>query len=179
MPRFQVTFKGPDYDITVTGDSAEKVVEEYIAQRKELKQALESGQARTELVSKAPSGRRKVDSNVQPIRLTQLSVPTTLAERFVDERKELTNWHTLYFLLHHAPQGLTNKQIRTLSEELGKPITFSWFDTEFHRKRQEGFVISRRPSGSSETLYFLAEPGKKEALRLIKRLSEKPLDTSR
>jgi len=179
MPRFQVTFKGLDYDVTVTGDSAEKVVEEYIAQRKELKKALESGQARTERISEAPSGRRRVDSNAQPIRLTQLSVPTALAERFVDERKELTNWHTLYFLLHHAPQGLTNKQIRTLSEELGKPISFSWFDTEFHRKRQEGFVISRRPSGSSETLYFLAEPGKKEALKLIERLREKPLDTSR
>lgn len=176
MPRFQVTFKGPDYDVTVTGDSAEKVVEEYNRLRTELDEVLKSRNVRSERKSTPSSRNRKVTSVAEPIRLSQLSIPQTLADRFVEHRTKLANWHTVYFLLHHASQGLTNKQMRTLSEELGKPISFSWFDTGFHRRTKEGVVISRRPPGSSETLYFLAEPGKKEALRLIKRLTEKPAD---
>jgi len=171
MAKFQVTFKGSHFDVTVAGDSAKELVEEYGNLKSELEKFLPSAktgrsarkQDRTpELGSTQQSG-----VQVEHASLADLSIPVQVRDRLVEQRKKLTNWQTLFILLHYAPNGLTNREIRTLSEDLGKRVSYSWLDTDFHRRKSEGLVVSRRPPGSKETKYFLAEPGKKKALKLI------------
>jgi hypothetical protein len=174
MAKYQVTFKGPAYDVTVSGDSAEEIVRDYDSVNSRISNLLKSNSGST---PRAGSKKNMTGNSsmveVEQISVADLSIPQSLKEHFVEQRNRLTNWDTLFFLLHYAPDGLTNRQIRVLSEELGKPISYSWLDTEFHRKRNQGRVISRRPRESKETLYFLAEPGKKDALKLIDSFDEK------
>jgi hypothetical protein len=171
MAKFQVTFKGPLFDVTVAGDSAKELVEEYGNLRLELEKLLQSAKtgrsARKQ--ERIPEVASTQLSGVQAkyTTLADLSIPGQVRDELVEQRKKLTNWQALFILLHYARDGLTNRQIRTFSEELGKPISYSWLDTDFHRRESEGLVVSRRLPGSTETKYFLAEPGKKEALKLI------------
>ena len=96
------------------------------------------------------------------VRLSDLNIPSDIRQRFVDNVKRLSNWDITLFLLNHAQEGLTNKQLRSLSEQFGKPVSYSWFDTEFHRRRSEGLVVSRPSAMSKERLYFATELGKKQ-----------------
>jgi hypothetical protein len=171
MAKFQVTFKGPHFDVTVAGDSAKELVEEYGNLRSELEKLLspvKTGRSarKQDRIPELWSAQRS-GIQVEYASLADLSIPGQVRDKLVEQRKKLTNWQTLFILLHYAPDGLTNREIRTLSEELGKRISYSWLDTDFHRRKSEGLVVSRRLPGSKETKYFLAEPGKKEALKLI------------
>lgn len=171
MAKFQVTFKGPLFDVTVSGDSAKELVEEYGNLRLELDKLLpvaKSGRSTRKQDRIPEAGNPQLPGlKVEYATLADLSIPSQVRDRLVEQRKKLTNWQTLFILLHYARDGLTNRQIRTLSDELGKPVSYTWLDTDFHRRKSEGLVISRRPPGSKETRYFLAEPGRKEALKLI------------
>jgi len=91
----------------------------------------------------------------------------------VDNIKQLSNWDTTLLLLYYAQTGLTNKELRSLSEEFGKPISFTWFDTEFHRRTSEGLVSSRAQPGAKERVYFITELGKK---KLEERTTELAID---
>jgi len=175
MPRFQVTFKGPIHDVTVAGDSAEEILREYQQFTSALDRLLGQGKS----LGSAPTMHRiqKLKSASLPPpgefkTLDELSMPGEVKHRLVERRKELTNWDTMFLLLHYAPNGLTNRELRSLSEELGKPISYSWFDTEFHRRKKEGFVVARQIPGTQKKTYFLAEPGKVQAQRLIHDLTK-------
>src|SRR5437879_1602041 len=57
------------------------------------------------------------------VSLADLSMPSGLQERIAAEIKTLSNWDILLTILYYAPNsGLSNKQVRSISEELGKPI---------------------------------------------------------
>lgn len=177
MSKFLVTFKGPTYDISVAGDSVAEILKEYDEFRREFEQRLKPAiqkrrspaQVVQVMVPKAASERKM---------LGDLSIPEIVKNHIVTERNRLNNWDIVLLLLHYSPDGLTNKQIRWLSEELGKRISYSWFDTAFHRRDDEGLVISRRLAGEREVLYLAAEPGKKLARELVNGL-EKASDAKR
>ena len=172
--RFQVTFKGPRFDLTLSGDSPEELVRIYQGLSKKFDGLLEAGKV-------TPQGQGSIEPVVPPApalqaktrTLADFVIPKEVKERFVELREKMSNWQVVFFLLHFSPEGLSNRQLRSLSEELGKPISFSWLDTDFHRKKKEGFVISRPSSGTQEVLYFLAEPGKNAARKLIENLGKK------
>ena len=174
MSRFHVTFKGGEFDITVSGDSAEEIVREYAKISAEIEKALGSAKGAPVQV-----GMRKKQASKPPVEVHQektlddFEIPNEVRDNIVEQRNKLSNWDILFVLLHYAPYGISNKQIRALSEELGKPISYSWFDTSFHRRANEGLVVSRRPIGSRETLYFLAAPGKRKAIELIESFVKK------
>jgi hypothetical protein len=175
MARFQVTFKGALRDVTVAGDSAEEVVREYL----HFSSALDNLVGKNESLGSAQKTHktqlmdaRSSSPRVELKTLDEVSIPAEIKRRLVQERKQLTNWDTMFLLLHYAPNGLTNRELRSLSEELGKPISYSWFDTEFHRRKREGFVVARQVVGRKEKAYFLAEPGKVQAQKLIQDLSK-------
>ncbi|SRR6266566_679992 len=175
MARFQVTFKGTLHDVTVAGDSAEEVVREYQLFSSALDKLLGKGKS---LGSAQILHRMQpVDSRSRPPQrefktLDELSIPSEIKYRVVEQRKNLSNWDTMFLLLHYEPEGLSNRELRSLSEELGKPISYSWFDTEFHRREKEGFVVARQVLGTREKVYFLAEPGKVQAQKLIHGLAK-------
>ena len=175
MARFQVTFKGPLHDVTVAGDSAEEVVREYQVFNSALDKLL--GQGKSLGSAQTPHRKQKADSPPSRLRtgfktLDELSIPSEIKRRLVEQRRELTNWDTMFLLLHYSQNGLTNRELRSLSEELGKPISYTWFDTEFHRRKKEGFAVSRQIQGMREKAYFLAEPGKVQAQKLIRDLAK-------
>ncbi len=174
MTRLQVTFKGEFYDITVSGESAEEVVEEYKRASRTLETALKSKVFKDKSDGGHVRGPKPLPLDSEVKTLEQLSIPAQVKSRVVEQMNRLSNWEVTFILLHYAPKGLTNKQIRSLSEELGKPISYSWFDTEFHRRTKEGLVISRRPAGSRETKYLLAEPGKRRARTLVEEFNATP-----
>jgi hypothetical protein len=170
MTKFQVTFKDPLFDVTVSGDSVKELVEQYGNLRLELERLqplAKTGKPRKKIEGMTEVSEQFPEAHSAYNSLADLSIPDKVRDRLVEQRKKLTNWQTLFILLHYAHDGLTNKQIRILSEELGKLISYSWLDTDFHRRKSEGLVVSRHLPRTTETKYFLAEPGKKEALKLI------------
>jgi hypothetical protein len=175
LARFQVTFKGPLHDVTVAGDSAEEVLREYQLFSSALDKLLGKGKSLGS--AQILHSMQTVDSRPRPSQrefktLDELSIPNEIKHRLVEQRKNLSNWDTMFLLLHYAPDGLTNRELRSLSEELGKPISYSWFDTEFHRRKKEGFVVARQVPSMREKAYFLAEPGKVQAQKLIHDLAK-------
>jgi DNA-binding HxlR family transcriptional regulator len=170
LTKYKVTFKGDQFDIALEGDSAEEVVSDFLKTRKEIENALKS-QEHTAPISRS----HKSDPKALPparhppevLSISELSVPNQIKDAFIESRQRLSNWDTLFFLLHYKATGLTNKQLRSLSEELGKPISSSWLDTSFHRRDDEGLVMSKRVPGQQYVVYFLTELGKKEAGKLI------------
>ena len=178
MPKYQVTFKGQFYDVLVSGDSSEQLAQDYKEVSQGINKALgvKSSQRVFSQATKIKAVAEQLASTSSPeLNLDELSIPAYASDAFVEQKKTLTNWDTLFLLLHFWPKGLTNKQLRSLSEELGKPIRFSWFDGEFHRRDNEGLVVSKHVPGAREKLYFLAEPGKRRAEDLIR--SFKDTDT--
>ena len=176
MSRYQVTFKGQAFDVTVSGDSVEDVVKAYSEIVEGLKKALSSNSFPkvAPAFTEAKKSRRNTGvTHSESLTLSHLAIPQVVRDGFVETMATLTNWDTTFLLLHYAPDGLTNKELRSLSEELGKPISYSWLDTDFHRKEMQGFVVSRRIPNRKTICYFLAEPGKKKALTLVQRMNEK------
>ena len=186
MPKRSITFKGDLFDITLEGDSNKEIVAEFLASKKEIEKTLRSGGV--ELASHATSShasKRIAPSHhsepLDALSLQDLSIPTPIKDAFVERKDSLSNWDSLFLLLHFHSAGLTNKRLRSLSEEFGKEIKFSWFDGEFHRRNNEGLVMSKRVPGKKEALYFLTEPGKKQAEALIQKLqnASKPEDSQK
>ena len=173
MTRYRVTFKGDLYDITIEGESADDIVSNFVKNKQEIEAALRlQGQKPSSSRSRLPSNRilPSIQSLTEDISVSDLSISEPIKNAFIERRDRLTNWDTLFFLLHYRQTGLTNKQLRSLSEALGKPISFSWFDTSFHRRDDEGLVMSKRVAGKRAVTYVLTELGKKEAEKLIQAL---------
>jgi hypothetical protein len=173
LTRYRVTFKGDLYDITIEGESADDIVSNFVKNKQEIEAALRlQGQKPSSRRSRLPSNRipSSIQSLTEDISVSDLSIPEPIKNAFIERRDRLTNWDTLFFLLHYRQTGLTNKQLRSLSEALGKPISFSWFDTSFHRRDDEGLVMSKRVPGKRIVAYVLTELGKKEAEKLIQTL---------
>src|SRR5438094_9683802 len=112
MAKFRVTFKGPHFDVTVAGDSAEELVEEYENLRSELEKYLPSAKTGR---SERKQGRIPELGNVQRsgtqaehVSLADLSIPSQVRDKLVEQRKILTNWQTLFILLQYASDGLSN-----------------------------------------------------------------------
>jgi hypothetical protein len=105
------------------------------------------------------------------VTLAELSIPQKIIDGLLERKGRFSTWDVLLILLSHAPSGLTNNQIRNLSEELGQPISFDWLDTEFHRKQHSGLVVAKPIPGSLQKRYFLSELGKKRASALVNDLT--------
>ncbi len=170
-----MTFKGDFFDITLEGESGKDVVMGFLRTKEEIEAALksyDSGKAAHGPSRQTPKGRISPyqAQPLQDLSLRDLTIPDAIKDAFVERKSDLSNWNTIFLLLHYHTIGLSNKQLRSLSEELGKPIKFSWFDSEFHRRDNEGLVVSKRIPGRKEALYFLTEPGKKEAEKLTRAL---------
>lgn len=173
-----MTFKGEQFDISVEGDSPHEIVTDFIKTKEEIENAFKPVGGRK---LNRKSGSREHGAGIenreveqaQEISLSDLSIPQPVKDAFVERKDKLSNWDAIFLLLRHHSSGLTNKQLRSLAEEIGKPIKFSWFDSEFHRRDNEGLVMSRRQTGTREALYFLTEPGKRAADTLIREIQAK------
>lgn len=173
MTKLKVIFKGDLFDIVIEGESAEDVVSNFIKSRQEIEAILtKQGQKPSNRASRVRGLKNPIQAQEfsEDISISDLSIPDPIKTVFVERRSGLNNWDTLFFLLHYKETGLSNKQLRALSEALGKPISFSWFDTSFHRRDDEGLVMSKKVSGRKTVIYLLTELGKREAEKLIQAL---------
>jgi len=178
LNKFRATFKGDFFDITVEGESGLEVVMGYLKRKEEIENALKSQPTHAASSPPRKTG-PKLHLSIHPstspehISLANLSIPDQVKDAFVESKDTLSNSDTVFLLLHYYPNGLTNKQLRTLSEEMGKLIKFSWLDGEFHRTNNEGLVMSRRVPGRREVSYFLTQLGRKKAQDLLRDLQTK------
>jgi hypothetical protein len=175
LDKFKVTFKDDFFDITVEGESGSGIVVEYLKRKEEIESALKSrASGKPANIGRKKVGKTKLSIRkslpIEALSLANLSIPNEIKRAFVNRKDSLSNWDTTFLLLHYYPNGLTNKQLRSLSEELGKPISYSWLDTGFHRRDDEGLVMSKRIPGQREVIYFLTELGRKEVETLIQTL---------
>lgn len=159
------------------GESGLDIVMEYLKGKEEVESALKSQAADQPLsILRTKGPKKKVGIHhpspppIEDLALAGLSIANKIKDAFIDRKDNLSNWDTIFLLARHYPDGLTNKQLRSLSEEIGKPISSSWLDTAFHRRDDEGLVRSKPIPGRREVIYFLTELGKKEAEKLIQKL---------
>ncbi len=139
MSKYKVTFKSELFDISIEGDSPHEIVTDFIRTREVIEREvkpLATKKRRRE--SNSSENNADVEGQqlrpVQEFSLSDLSIPQPVKDAFVESKDKLSNWDTLFLLLRYQSSGLTNKQVRSLAEEIGKPIKFSWFDSEFHRR---------------------------------------------
>lgn len=87
MPPKQVTFKGSTLDITISGESAREIVEEYVRFNKELEEALGLKQAQTAAQAGATVSRKEI----RPATPGSLSedIIELVSEGFFDKSKTL------------------------------------------------------------------------------------------
>jgi hypothetical protein len=60
-----------------------------------------------------------------------------------------------------------------LSKELGKPIKYNWLDSEPHRDKRKGFIMSTPIPGKQEKLYSLTARGMKKAESIVEAVKKK------
>ncbi len=105
--------------------------------------------------------------------LSQLGIPLDEKEAILNRIEGLNRFDLFVILLHYSKESLSYDQVMTLSKELGKPIKYNWLDSEPHRERRKGFIMSTPIPGKQEKLYSLTARGKKKAESIVEALKKK------
>ena len=127
-----------------------------------------------ELLSKAISTFTSAPSieHRTEVSISQLNIPPDEKEAILRLIDRVPRFDLLILLLHYADRRLDFEQIILLSRELGKPIKYNWLDSEPHRLKRRGFIMSERMPGKKEKLYSLTERGKKKAESITNELKK-------
>ncbi|SRR6266568_3712969 len=167
MPRFQVTFKGGLFDITVSGDSSREVVENYRVLEKEIAELLG-----LKLVAK--NGRRTHESRPNPITtatFAEMDIEPPLRDRILANIRSVSYWDLVLAILYHSKKSLTYDDLMSASNDVRKPISYDWLNTEFQRKKYRGLVRSEAIPGSKKKAYSITELGRRRAESFFTKLS--------
>lgn len=105
--------------------------------------------------------------------LSQLGIPLDEKEAVLIRIEDLNRFDLFMLLLHYSKEPLSYDQVMTLSKELGKPIKYNWLDSEPHREKRKGFIMSAPIPGKQEKLYSLTARGEKKAESIIEALKKK------
>jgi len=105
--------------------------------------------------------------------LSQLGIPADDKEAILSHIDDLNRFDLLVLLLHYSKERLSYEQVMSLSKELGKPIKYNWLDSEIHREKRKGFIMSMPIPGKQEKLYSLTARGEKKAESIVEAVKKK------
>ena len=105
--------------------------------------------------------------------LSQLGIPAGDKEAILRHIDGLNRFDLFALLLHYSKEPLSYEQVMFLSKELGKPIKYNWLDSEPHREKRKGFIMSTPVPGKQEKLYSLTARGEKKAEEIVDALKKK------
>jgi hypothetical protein len=108
------------------------------------------------------------------VSLSQLGIPIGEKEAILNHIDELNRFDLFMLLLHYSKGQLSYDQVMSLSKELGKPIKYNWLDSEPHRDKRKGFIMSTPMPGKQEKLYSLTARGMKNAESIVEAVKKEP-----
>jgi len=106
--------------------------------------------------------------------LSQLGMPADEREVILVHIDDLNRFDLFVLLLHYSEEPLSYEQVMSLSKQLGKPIKYNWLDSEPHRDKRKGFIMSTPIPGKQEKLYSLTARGENKAKSIIEALKKDP-----
>jgi len=106
--------------------------------------------------------------------LSQLGMPADEKEAILSHIDDLNRFDLFVLLLHYSVEPLSYEQVMSLSKQLGKPIKYNWLDSEPHRDKRKGFIMSTPIPGRQEKLYSLTARGENNAKSTIEALKKEP-----
>ena len=107
------------------------------------------------------------------VSLSQLGIPIGEKEAILNHIDDLNRFDLFVLLLHYSKDPLSYDQVMSLSKELGKPIKYNWLDSEPHRDKRKGFIMSTPIPGKQEKLYSLTARGVKKADSIVEVVNKK------
>lgn len=162
-----VTIRGVNFSFQT--DSEGKNVSEVIEVIRKIYEThkTEFGLLPIEAVKRGPSAKY-----VERLSVKDLLIPQDTLTLIVTKNKKMSNWGILLTLLYYSQTPLTYEDIMRLSEELGKPIKYSWLNTEFHRRDKEGLVRAMEIPNTKKKAYKLTELGIMRAKEILTKLAK-------
>lgn len=103
--------------------------------------------------------------------LSSLNLKDELKDRIVDNIRQISYWDLVLLVLYHSNQPLGYAELMSISKEVGKPISYDWLNTEFHRKKYSGLVRSEEVPGQKDKLYSITEVGRKRVQSFLRELT--------
>jgi hypothetical protein len=107
------------------------------------------------------------------VSLSQLDIRVDEKEAILNRIDDLNRFDLFVLLLHYSKEPLSYDQVMFLSKELGKPIKYNWLDSEPHRDKRKGFIMSTPIPGKQEKLYSLTARGMKKAESIVEAVKKK------